>query len=263
MKIIGFAQLRNEIKRGNLENWFKSMWQVCDYIYIYDQNSDDGSKEYYKTQPNTVVIESETNDFERELQCKQILLDRVRKDHPDVDWIFWQDGDTLLDGRLNKDNISDIFGNHDGIMLGHLNLWRSDTHYRLDNSFHCLNAGVMAFWKNEPYINFDTKPGLHRGNCPSGFKSAVKHPLYTLIHRGFATDDQIIDRLESWKTHSFDSWPKGKEGIIKNWNRFFDEERLRTVRMDMSAMPDFFKLTDDTNPKTKKKLIELYVKPTF
>ena len=57
MKIIGFTQLRNEKEKGNLDNWFKQM-SVCDYIYIFDQNSTDGSQEYYKNFNNTFVIES-------------------------------------------------------------------------------------------------------------------------------------------------------------------------------------------------------------
>lgn len=263
MKIIGFAQLRNEINRGNLENWFRSMWQVCDMIYIYDQNSDDGSKEYYKTQPNTVVIESPVNDYEKELQCKQTLLDKIRTEQPDTDWIFWMDGDTLLDGRLNKSNVEGIFGEHDYIDLGHLNLWRSDTYYRIDNQFHSLNGGVTAFWKNVPYMYFNTNSGLHRGNCPSGFKNGGRAPNdYTLIHRGFATDDQITTRLEDWKWQA-DSWPRGRAGVEKHWNRFFNEDGLNVQRLDDIVLPDWFKLTDDVDPRTKPKLIELYEKPSF
>jgi hypothetical protein len=50
MKLIAFSQLRNELSNGNLENWFNST-AMCDYRYIYDQNSDDGSKEFYKPFP--------------------------------------------------------------------------------------------------------------------------------------------------------------------------------------------------------------------
>ena len=37
MKIIAFTQLRNELSKGNLENWFKCT-EPCDYRYIFDQN---------------------------------------------------------------------------------------------------------------------------------------------------------------------------------------------------------------------------------
>ena len=58
MKIIGFSQLRNELSKGNLHNYFKSM-EFCDYIYIYDQASDDGSQEIYKQHDNAIVIQSQ------------------------------------------------------------------------------------------------------------------------------------------------------------------------------------------------------------
>ena len=70
MKIVGFAQLRNELEKGNLENWFKCMIPICDYIYIYDQNSIDGSLEYYSRFKNTTVISSPTNRFKEEMICK-------------------------------------------------------------------------------------------------------------------------------------------------------------------------------------------------
>ncbi len=265
MKIIGFGQLRNEIERGNLKNWFDSMDEFCDYIYIYDQNSDDGSKEFYKQYDNCVVIESPLNDFENELKCKQTLLNKIREDHSDCDWILWMDGDTLMDGRLDRGSMEKLVSSSksDGINFGHLNLWRSDTYYRIDNSFHSLNnTGVTALWKNEPYLNFDNKSGVHKGNKPLGFKN-IERCQYDLIHRGFATDKQIIDRLESWKHHNPKSWNGGRAGITKHWNRFFDESTLSLTRMNNEILPKWFNLTDDTDSRTKKKLIELYKKPSF
>jgi len=103
MKIVGFAQLRNELENGNLKNWFKTM-EFCDSIYIYDQDSTDGSKEYYKKFKNTVVIESPINDFTNEIKCKDILLIKLLKEQPDVDWIIWLDGDTIIDARLTNQN---------------------------------------------------------------------------------------------------------------------------------------------------------------
>ena len=82
MKIVGFTQLRNELEKGNLENWFKCM-SVCDHIYIFDQNSTDGSKEYYKKFDNVTVIESDTNRFAEELVCKNELLTNGKK-------IYWK-----------------------------------------------------------------------------------------------------------------------------------------------------------------------------
>ena len=99
MKIIGFSQLRNELSKGNLENWFKSMG-MCEYVYIFDQASDDGSHDVYEQHDNVVLIQSEENLFRQEILCKKQLLEKLLLEHPDTDWIFWMDGDTVLDQRL-------------------------------------------------------------------------------------------------------------------------------------------------------------------
>ena len=87
MKIIGFSQLRNELSKGNLENWFQCMG-VCDYIYIFDQASDDGSHDIYSQHDNVVLIQSEENRFHEEILCKKEMLEKLLSEHPDVDWIF-------------------------------------------------------------------------------------------------------------------------------------------------------------------------------
>ena len=156
MKIVGFSQLRNELSNGNLENWFRCM-EFCDYIYIYDQNSDDGSIEYYKKHDNVVVFESPVNDFAREISCKALLLDMLLKDHPDADWIFWIDGDTILDGRMLRNDAHEVHSllkaaseqDIDSIIMGHYNLWRSDIHYRVDSDYDWFHRnGRRVFWRN-------------------------------------------------------------------------------------------------------------------
>ena len=174
MKIVGFTQLRNEIKKGNLENWFKCMQSVCDYIYIYDQDSTDGSKEYYKKFDNVHVIESPINDFGAEIRCKKRLLEKLLEDHPDTDWIFWMDGDTILEKKaLDKERWVKIINGAEKqgaeiISLGHYNLWRSDTHYRIDNGFHGLHKwGVSAMWKNLGNLHFEANLEIAVKRYPS------------------------------------------------------------------------------------------------
>lgn len=273
MKIIGFAQLRNELEKGNLINWFKSM-TVCDYIYIFDQDSIDGSKEYYKKFDNTVVLESPINDFANEIKCKDKLLERLLKDHPDVDWIFWMDGDTILDGRLQRENnsvLKDILEDHsekndiDAIAFGHLNLWRSDTFYRIDSLFHWLNdRGVCAIWKNNGNLKFNPIGGLHREQYPNGIEKGVTFD-YSLIHRGFSTDEQIINRIKYYQTIPDKVWDKGEKHHLKGEvikaqtiERFLNEEALEVRKIQMDILPDWFVLKDAENPKNKRKIREIY-----
>ena len=201
MKIIAFSQLRNELSKGNLENWFKQM-SVCDYIYVFDQDSDDGSKEYYKKFDNCVVIESQTNRFQEELICKQELLDKLLLDHPDVDWILWIDGDLLLDGRLLANNGEELrelcrlgsIHEIDGYMFNHYNLWRSDIYYRVDDAYHSLDGNWCPLWRNNGKLRFNKQVGLHLLQYPNGIEKINRTP-YAVVHRGFATDYQIMTKL--------------------------------------------------------------------
>lgn len=258
MKIIGFAQLRDELYKGNLENWFKCMMAVCDYIYIYDQNSTDGSLEYYSRFDNTTVISSPTNRFEEEMVCKNELLNLIKKDHPGSDWIFALDGDTLIDGRLLKDNgnvfrdmcASLIDEEYDAYVFGHKNLWRSDTYWRYDNLYDAVNTdGVVPLWKFKPDIHFESRSGLHISASPISIKNLRRLGDYKLVHRGFATDQQIMDRYELYRSF-------GQSGYLLE--RFFIEDDLLVTRIDIELLPDWLEITDDVNPITKRKLRDIY-----
>lgn len=254
-KIIGFTQLRNELSKGNLENWFKQM-QVCDYIYIFDQNSDDGSKEFYKKFKNTVVIESATNRFHEELICKQELLDKVLTDHKDADWILWLDGDLLLDGRLLKNNGEELYKlcafaeNHeiDACFFDHYNLWRSDIYYRIDDSYHSLNGNWCPLWKNNGNLYFNKIVGLHNKQYPDGLKKGLRTP-FSVVHRGFATDYQIMTKYDVYKQNGQNGWAL---------DRLLNENGLEVKLLNSEILPEWFEIKDDINPKNKKLIKEIY-----
>lgn len=255
MKIIGFTQLRNELSKGNLENWFKQM-SVCDYIYIFDQNSDDGSLEYYKQFDNCVVIESPTNRFNEELICKQELLEKLLSDHPDTDWILWLDGDLLLDGRLLSNNGKELkelcrlgsVHKIDGYMFNHYNLWRSDIYYRVDDAYHSLDGNWCPLWRNNGNLKFNNQKGLHLLQYPNGIDRVNKTP-YAVIHRGFATDYQIMTKYDVYKANGQNGW---------KLERLLNEFELEVHKLEDGLLPDWFEITDDKKPTDKRRIREIY-----
>lgn len=250
--IIGFGMLRNELENGNLENWFRCM-NICDHIYIFDQNSDDGSLEYYKKFNNCVVIESPINRFEEEVVCKQELLTKIQQEHPDTDWIFWLDGDTILDGRLLVGNSVKFLNsakkmNYDGIRLGHLNLWRSDWFYRIDNLYDYFdNVGRVPFWRNNESLKFNVVKGLHQqqNEMPLGINRILDIKQYKLIHRGFATDEQIIKRYNLYKSLGQEGWAL---------ERLLDEETLDVKEINMNILPQWFNAKNVSDPRQEEKI---------
>lgn len=222
--IIGFTQARNELSKSNLHRWLQNM-DFCDKIYIYDNNSTDGSLEVYASNPKCVVVRSTTNNFEYELVCKRILLKKLLSENPEVQWICWTDVDTLLDARLVANNAEVLrywldkakSNGVDGIKLGHYNLWKSETHYRVDSSYHCFHEwGRIPFWRNNGRLEFPAIPGLHQSQEPKGLDTIIRID-YNLVHRGFASESQIRERYEVYKS-------KGQVG--PDLDRLIDESTL-------------------------------------
>lgn len=253
MKIIAFAQLRNEIEKGNLENWFRSV-SVCDFAYVYDQASTDGSQDYYKHQEFVEVSAelSKVNDFKNESLCKSRLLERLLLEHPDVNWILWIDGDTILDARLQKRDVLEKLlssAQSDAISLGHYNLWRNDLYYRVDNAYNGKHEeGIPALWKNNGNLTFKVNDGLHQDQYPEGLGTHAYDPedenRYSLIHRGFATDEQIITKYNIYKSFGQQGW---------ELERLIDETTLQLKKIPYNILPDWYNIK---TPFPQKQLIE-------
>ena len=257
MKIVGFTQLRNELSKGNLHNWFKCM-EVCDHIYIFDQASDDGSHDIYKQHGNVRIIQSETNRFQEEILCKKELLETLLHEHPDAEWIFWIDGDTAIDNRLMENNFSVLkellhassLHKADGIRLGHYNLWRSNKHYRLDSSYHGFDEwGRVPFWRNNGRLAFPEQKGLHGHQEPQGIVSVVDARELKLMHYGFATDEQIMDRYNLYKSLGQTGW---------DLDRLICEKDLDVAEALPETLPSFIDTSDSVDPRKLKTLKELY-----
>ena len=256
MKIVAFAQLHEELRKGNLENWYRSL-AGCDQVYVFDQGSKDGSHEVYARDPRTVVISSPINAFDRELECKADLLERLLQDHPDTDWVFWMDGDTILDGRLLADGAKGFRelcsrGIKDGIgayKLGHYNLWRSDTYYRVDNQYHGLHEhGVCALWRNNGQLRFPRSRGLHVRTAPDGLGSCHRVD-YSLVHRGFATEPQIVEKHRVYASRGQNGW---------ELDRLVDEGQLRVEPIPREVLPDWYPIRDGgASPIGKTPVVEL------
>lgn len=251
-KIIGFGQLRNERENGNLENWFRCM-EPCDHIYIFDQASTDNSKEIYeKYKDKTTVIYSPTNRFTEELLCKDELYKLLLKEHPDVDWVLWLDGDLLLDGRLLIDNnlqklcnkLDDA--NVDLPCFGHYNLWRSHRWYRKDNGFHNLHLHWFPLWGKPTRLWFDRQPGLHHGQVPQGTVKGCPVDV-SVIHFGFVDEEKIINKYRMYKKMGQTGW---------DLDRLIDESTLDVEEVPREIYPSWFKTKDNINPIKKPKLTD-------
>ena len=243
MRIIGFAQLHNELRKQNLISWFLCMSKICDKIYIYDQGSDDSSREVYE-RFNATVIYSPENRFYEEMKCKKELLNLILKNEEDFDWIFWMDGDEVVENKLLENDcklfkeLCEESSGQDSVSFGHYNLWRSDKYYRIDDSYDWLDQnGVVRLWRNNGKLEFADEVGLHTPQYPSSI-STIYRCQYSLIHRGFSTDFQIIERYLIYKSQGQSGWAL---------NRLINEKGLKVKKIDDSQIPEFVQ-NSNTHP---------------
>lgn len=252
-KIIGFTQLRNELELGNLENFHRSMSQICDSVYVYDQGSSKENIDFYK-KAGWSVIEGKFNNIFNEQECKRVLLEKLLLENPDCDWIFWMDGDTILDGRFTSEiaGILCSVGGAGAYTFGHYNLWRSDTWYRTDNAFHALHGGRCALWRVVPGMKFTPNSGLHKNPVPDG---VVNHKPsgYNLIHRGFSTDLQILNRY----FERYQIYLSNKQSPLI-LNRLFDESTLSCEPLPDGILPEWFDVVQPNHPSTLTPMKDLY-----
>ncbi len=127
-------------------------------------------------------------------------------------------------------------------------MWRSDIHYRIDNSYHDLSQGVCAIWRNNGNLSFDMIDGLHRTQYPNGIVKMIKIN-FNIIHRGFATDYQIMTKYDVYKLNGQNGWAL---------DRLLDEGTLNVNQINKNMLPEWFEITDEQDPRLKDKIIEIY-----
>jgi glycosyltransferase involved in cell wall biosynthesis len=72
---------------------------------------------------------------------------------------------------------------------------------------------------------------------------------YNLIHRGFATDYQILNKYKLYKSKGQSGW---------DLERLLDEQTLTVETLPTGVLPTWFSLTDDVSPIEKKKIKAIY-----
>ena len=216
IKLIGFLQIHNESKKGNLERVLNHISRFCYDIVIYDDGSNDNSFEIASKYTKN-IIRAKKNDFKKELEHKQKLLDLALSLNPD--WIVWLDADEVFDREGELFAIRGLckYGNEnnvDGFSFQEYNLWKDLKQYRVDENWNKL--WQIRLWKNNGKLKFEEKEGLHNILHPMGLEKICKSDI-KVIHYGFSTKEKINDKYEMYKEQGQSGW---------QLNRIKDEKTL-------------------------------------
>ena len=93
---------------------------------------------------------------------------------------------------------------------------------------------VKKIFKNNGNLYFNNIVGLHRKQYPEGLRRALKTP-FSVVHRGFATDYQIMTKYDVYKSNGQNGWAL---------DRLLNENGLEVERLNFETLPDWFDIKD-------------------
>jgi glycosyltransferase involved in cell wall biosynthesis len=194
VRIAGFLKVRNEIIReGNLFRVLGTLDRTCDSGVVCDDASTDGTTDYLKawvkTRPSwhLIGVPSQQQDWRNELRVKQHMLEVLHREvRPSPDWIFWLDGDELLEENKvdgfrkwvkEHGHQADIWG------FPYVQLWRSSGWERTDSGF--ADAQFWKLWKYRPELAFQINDELHGPQFPQGASPhRAQRAPFEIVHLG-------------------------------------------------------------------------------
>lgn len=218
MFIAGFAQQFNESTKGNLRRFLDSITKICDHTFIYDDGSTDDSVDVAASYKKVTVLPGKLNEFNKEIEHKQFLLENVLKVNPSH--ILWLDVDEIFEKEAEDGALRELASNMscDAYTFKQINLWRSERYARVDNQF---GDGIFTrLWRNNGKLHYNVISGLHQRQYPNGIES-VKDSVLRVIHYGFASDESIINKYNTYKAHGQSGWAL---------DRLVDESSLQLIK---------------------------------
>ncbi|MFZ5947817.1 MAG: glycosyltransferase [Stygiobacter sp.] len=235
-KIVCITQIYNEIRKQNLERFWDHINSICDALVVYDDGSTDGSYEYMLDKA-AFIIRAGENDFKNEVNHKKILLQYALKLQPD--FILWLDADEVLTANA-KEELPKLCkyadeNNIDGISFHEINLWRSYSWKRIDNSYDL--GWFVRLWRVTPNLMFkETTSGLHQQQYPNSIKEIEKTDSVGVIHYGFATEKSLAFKYLTYRSHGQNGWAL---------ERLLDEGTLTLEKVDKKLFPEDLYINDD------------------
>ena len=237
-KVVGFLQVYNEIRRGNLRRFVSHIFNHIDELVVYDNGSTDGTyEELVKKTPH--IIRDSSNNFSRELIKKQKLLELALSLDPD--FILWLDCDEVLADYVDIQILCDkaIELDIDGIGLPEINLWLSNSWHRVDNLYD--KGMYVRLWRirNSKKIYFPQEEGLHKDQYPKGLESIVNVLDCPVLHYGFADYNNLAHKYFTYRDYGQCGYNllrilSEESGKICNVNF---SESLQTVKVDGNIFP--------------------------
>jgi hypothetical protein len=259
--ICGFVKLRNEIIReGNVYRMLQNMQEFCDDIFVALDASWDGTDEYIRKfvpEDHIIQIEPEEQDFTKELQVKQKLLELIHSFGP-WKFIYWSDADEVLD-KAGTAGIRDLCrGNLDtrtqAWAFHYQQLWVKSRWARTDDQFD--DGWFVKLWRYNPELSFEIVPGTHNAQFPCQIHAAfagglVERSKFEVLHYG-----NYGSNLK-WKCIQYSNGLGGVDRHMNYENAVYREIPLESYPSGAEHALEPETLPEPYTPEFKEKLLKL------
>lgn len=168
--IVGFLKARNEtVREGNIYRALRNLEQFCDLIVACDDASNDDTLAALAAHPKVVSllqVNPALQDFRRELEIKQVMLEAVHRLQPH--WVWWHDADEELvpAGVAGIRMLCEAHATSGvpAFRFHYDQLWRSDQWIRTDAGF--ADGAFIKLWRWTPDLAFNVQAGTHHAQFP-------------------------------------------------------------------------------------------------
>lgn len=194
MKIFGFLQVKDEISTGHLDRFLSKNSELFDELFAWDDGSCDETPDVLEAF-GARVFRNTARNFQNESINKAKLLEAIIDSAEEGDAILWLDADEVMFcSRFELQQLveSKFQLGYDSISFEHLNLWRSNAHFRIDDGYFGLRP--VRIWRVSKGLEFERRAGLHQQTHPGGLRATFHSSDYPVFHYGFATLEAILSK---------------------------------------------------------------------
>ena len=244
--------MRNEVTTGHLQRFLEINHELLDGIYAFDDQSTDGTREMLEAH-GAHVMSSNVRSFGRELETKNQLLSRIYSEEGQATWIFRLDADEAcfatrdeLEGECHVAEVASF----DAISFAHLNLWKSGSMARIDDSYNSFRP--LRMWKVGSGAFFPSTSGLHVTSEPMGLAKVYESAAFPIVHYGFLTEPLILDKAKTY-------WDFGQRGYPLHRLLLDHDKRTSSVEDLVASMGSRWESTagneNDIQQKTSHEVL--------